>query len=100
MKINAMMEESRNSVKEISATDLREIANYKNPPSRIKLCMRGIFLLLKGKELEWKQIKQEMQKDDFIKSVLKLDPTKIKKSVLKKFQKEYIGHKDWVLKKF
>jgi len=50
---------------------------YKNPPSRVKLVMQGVFLILKksikNKLLTWKQIKWEMNSGDFIKSVLEID---------------------------
>ena len=97
-KITPMIEKAKEIMKEMSEEQLAEIASYKNPPERIRMCLEAIVLILTGKKKEWKDIKKEMA-NDFVDRVLKIDWNKLGKRTLEALRKDYLGHKTWDLQK-
>ena len=50
------------------------------------------MMMVKGKKLEWKQIKNEMKQSDFIKKILKFNVKKVKESVKRKIKSDYLDN--------
>lgn len=63
------------------------------------MAIEGIYLLLDGKVYPWKTLIKKMVADEFVVRVTKINLRKIKSSVMLKFKKEYLGSKDWDIKK-
>lgn len=97
--LNKMLEEARKSVQAITPVQIDEIAKYNNPPERIKMGLEALMYLLKGKKLEWEDIRSLMKKPDFTESVLKFNVTKISPKVVQHVKKEYIEKDFWDMEK-
>ena len=97
-KITPMIEKAKRIMKEMSEEQLAEIASYKNPPERLRICLEAIVLILTGKKKEWKDIKKEMA-NDFVDRVLKIEWDKLGKKTLDVLRKDYLNHKMWDMDK-
>lgn len=98
--IDLILEEAKDTVKEITPEQLREVSSYQNPPSQVLTCMEGVFLLIKGRVLLWKDIKIEMNSPKFISKVLGLKMGQIKQAHVKLLKDNYITPKKWNLEIF
>ncbi len=97
--LEKLVEESKEDIEAISEENLIEISKYKSPPERIKKCLEGVFLILKGKILDWKEIKSEMNNGTFLDKILKMNVSKIPKKILTRLRKEYIEQDFWDIEK-
>ena len=97
-KIKPMIDKASEAMKSMDEKQLAEVASYKKPPARIKMCLEAITLILTGKTLPWDAIQKEMA-NDFVDRVLKINWKKVKKSVLEKLKKDYFENPEWQLDK-
>lgn len=97
-KLAPLIEKAQGAMQAMTEEQLTELASYKNPPERIRICLEAIVLILTGKVKSWAEIKKEMV-NDFVDRVLEINWKKIKKSVLEKLKKEYLSHEKWDVQK-
>ena len=87
---NLLIKNTKESIKSIRLSQLKEISSFVNPPQMIKNTLEGIFLLKEEKILDWKIIKKEIKSGKkFINSVLEINLKKINKNVILKLKKNY-----------
>lgn len=88
------LQKAQLSVSSITSTQLTEIKNLPNPPVMVKTTINAVLcmILQKGMEYEWKVMRQEITKSDFIKKVIdfKTDtlPQQAKDYICKTFVKK------------
>lgn len=98
--IDLILEEAKDTIKEITPEQLREVSGYQKPPQPVLTCMEGVFLLIKGRVLTWKDIKIEMISPKFISQVLGLKMSQIKQANVKLLKDNYINKNKWNLEIF
>ena len=74
---------AQESVSGIQKDQLNELRNYATPPAAVRLALEPVIALITGKAAkpEWKDVKQWLRKDDFIRSVTRFDKNDISSSV-------------------
>ena len=92
------LEKARNDVENLDKNAINETRSYKKVPARIEMALQGVFLALTGKILDWKKIKSEMGKSDFISKIVKFDTRSISEKLKDKIMKEFINKKEWDIK--
>jgi len=91
--------EAEKSVSEISTKNLNELRALPNPPPLVKKTMEAVIMLLKQitKTPTWAEVKTELKKEDFIKSITGFDRNKILEPVKKAIKENYLDTEDWDL---
>ena len=97
-EVGPALEKAQKSVSSISNAQLNEVKNYKVPPARVVMVLEAVIYLIKGKKLEWNDIKSEMTKSGFIDSVLSFDINKVSSAKKDKLKNDYVQSKDWDVK--
>ena len=98
--VGPALERAKKSVSSISSAALNEMKNYKQPPEKVKMTLEAVLLLMKGKKLEWADIKNEMTKGDFIANVVGFQINKVSDATRNKVKNDYINKIDsWNLEK-
>ena len=89
--------EAEKSVSSINSKNLNELSTMANPPAKVKMTMEPIIMMLKQttKIPTWQEVRAEMRKDDFIKSITGFDRNKITEPVKKAIKEKYLSSADW-----
>ena len=92
------LEKAKKAVSCIDKNAINETRSYKKVPARIELALKGVFLALTGKILDWKEIKKEMGKPDLTQKIFGFNTRNISEKVKDKIFKDFLNNKDWEIK--
>ena len=79
----------------INQQSLNEIRNYQQPPSKVKMTIEAVMLIMKGVKLDWAEIRKIMGKSDFIEGVLGFNVDQLKEKVKQTVIQEYLNNSEW-----
>eukprot|EP01062_Namystynia_karyoxenos_P055679 TRINITY_DN4670_c0_g1_i3.p1 TRINITY_DN4670_c0_g1~~TRINITY_DN4670_c0_g1_i3.p1 ORF type:complete len:4935 (+),score=2334.99 TRINITY_DN4670_c0_g1_i3:176-14806(+) len=71
------LEAAKKAVSSIPEKDLREIRQYAKPPATVERVMQMVVIMLGNKKVDWKSIKEVMQKDGFLRDLVGFDSKQI-----------------------
>lgn len=93
--IEPKLNQAKEAVSKINQQALGELKNYQQPPTKVKMTLEAVVLILHGQKKDWAEIKKIMGKSDFIESILKFNIENTKESVKQIIQKEFLGNPEW-----
>ena len=97
--VEPAVEEAKLSVKGIKKQQLSELRSLASPPAPVKLALESICTLLgEDANMDWKNIRQVMVKEDFITRIINFDSEKVSTATVAACQK-YIKDPDFVFEK-
>ncbi|ORC86691.1 dynein heavy chain, cytosolic [Trypanosoma theileri] len=87
-----VLAEARLRLREIDASDWREIRAYHNPPAMVVLVMEAVLTLLGVRVMSWPQIKGYIRGNEFVHTVEQFDPAKISEATRNKVKQRYLSN--------
>ena len=84
---------AQESVNGLKKKDLNEMRSYAKPPESVRMTLEPVCILMRGstKLLDWKEIKAEINRDDFIRDITNFDKDQISPGIKKFILEKYIN---------
>ncbi len=91
--------EAQKSVNDINPKYLNELRAMPSPPALVKKTMEPVIMMLKQatKPPTWNEVKSELRREDFIKSIINFNRDSITEPVKRAIKDNYLDTADWDL---
>ena len=93
--VEPMVEEAKKSVSSIKKQHLDEIRALAKPPSKVRLALEAVVILLGFGKLDWAGIRKKIMEKDFITSIVKFDSESISAPNRDMLNREYLSDPDF-----
>jgi len=98
-KVEPAVIEAQQAVKGIKKQNLVEVRSLANPPQAVKIALEAICILLGETNLEWKNLRSIIMKDNFIPMIVNFDTENLKDDISKKMRTKYLNNPDFTFEK-
>ncbi|XP_055327511.1 dynein heavy chain, cytoplasmic-like [Paramacrobiotus metropolitanus] len=97
--VEPLLLDAQNAVKGIKKQNLVEVKSMANPPPLVKLATESVCFLLGETNLDWKNIRTVMVRDNFIQTILNFKAETLTDAMIEEFNKQYGNNVDYQVDK-
>ncbi|XP_076442165.1 cytoplasmic dynein 1 heavy chain 1-like isoform X5 [Babylonia areolata] len=94
-KVEPAVIEAQNAVSSIKKQHLAEVRTLANPPAAVKLAVESIGVLLGEGELDWRQLRGILMRDNFISTIINFRTDDITDEIRNKMKTKYLSNPDY-----